>query len=168
MSVDQVAAQQFSLRGAQLLVKGQTMDALAESGHLWLHLKIYAEGGENRLHKHPVEDHAFLILDGEAEFLDGEGRSTRLGRYDGILIPRGVVYSFRSVGQDNLVMLRAGAGDPDQAPRSGTPSRDVEALPAAMRVRRDADGSPAPGNTPADQRGAAVGEPRPGAFFGLD
>lgn len=160
------AAQVFSLRGAPLLERGQTMTALAESGMLWLHLKIYAEGGENRIHHHPEEDHAFLILDGEAEFSDADGAVRRLGRHDGILIPRGVAYRFRSVGEENLVMVRAGAGlpDPEAAQRSGDPGRNPEALPAAMRVRQE-EGA-APGAPASDVAGPGV--PRPGAFFGVD
>jgi mannose-6-phosphate isomerase-like protein (cupin superfamily) len=166
MAAPATGAQPFSLRGAPLLARGQTMTALAESGMLWLHLKIYAEGGENRTHNHPEEDHAFLILAGEAEFIGADGATRRLGRYDGILIPRGVAYRFRSVGEDNLVMVRAGAGlpDPGTAQRRGDPGRDPKALPAAMRVRQELG---APQGAPAtDVAGAGV--PLPGARFGID
>ena len=42
----------FTARGAPLLAKGATMELLGRAPQLWLHLKVYAEGGENSLHFH--------------------------------------------------------------------------------------------------------------------
>jgi hypothetical protein len=39
-------------------------------------LKTYAVTGENELHRHPVEDHLFVVLKGEAE---STGRTEKSG-----------------------------------------------------------------------------------------
>jgi mannose-6-phosphate isomerase-like protein (cupin superfamily) len=75
-----------------------------------MHVKVYAEGGENDLHAHPREDHAFVVLEGAARFFDGSGRAVDLAPYDGVLVPRGALYRFCNAGDGNLVMLRVGAG----------------------------------------------------------
>jgi mannose-6-phosphate isomerase-like protein (cupin superfamily) len=105
----------FSLIGTELLESGQTQTLLANAPQLWLHAKVYAGGGENSLHAHPREDHAFFILAGEATFLDAEGNETVCGPYQGILIPRGVHYSFHCTSDENLVALRIGAGQDGSA-----------------------------------------------------
>lgn len=144
----------FSANGFPLLSVGQTMDLLARAPSLWVHVKVYAEGGENGLHAHPSEDHVFVVLDGEATFTDATGARTVVSRNDGMLIPRNTLYSFLSSGDRNLVMLRigapaaTGAGDPD----------------AAVNHRVDRDGDPAPGDAPSNGAGAIPGVPIPGAF----
>jgi mannose-6-phosphate isomerase-like protein (cupin superfamily) len=162
------SAKRFTVKGAPLLSEGQTMVSLAEAQQLWIHLKVYADGGENNLHFHPVEDHAFFVLAGEADFRNEEGEVARVGRYEGIMIPRGVVYAFRSSGGENLVMLRMGAGNSDNGERRGSATTDPEALPTAMRMRLGSDGQPQPGNTPENLSGAIPGRPIPNTFFAVD
>ena len=57
----------FSMH-AQLLDAGNTEEPLAVGEHLWLKIKVYAKGGENKLHAHPHQDHSFIVLDGRARF----------------------------------------------------------------------------------------------------
>ncbi len=147
-------AQSFTLNGTPLLSAGQTMDLLARGPHLWLHAKVYAAGGENGLHAHPAEDHAFLILAGEATFTDADGAETVVGPHDGMLIPRGTEYRFESSGKENLVMLRVGAGD--------TKGESVNVpYPEVMVTRTGVQPHSAENKT-----GSVPGVPLPGRTFG--
>jgi mannose-6-phosphate isomerase-like protein (cupin superfamily) len=103
-------ASTFSVRDAPLLAEGQTMTLLAQASDLKIHLKVHAAGwnGELVQHHHPHEDHAFFVLAGEATFKNERGEVTRVGAMEGIMLPKGVIYSFENSGQENLVILRAG------------------------------------------------------------
>lgn len=87
---------------------GTIMTTLGQTPSLWVHLKIY-ETGENTLHAHPDEDHVFYVLEGRAEFTEGDGSTFEVGPHEGVLIPAGGLYRFSAMGSDRLVMLRAGA-----------------------------------------------------------
>src|SRR5215204_3313507 len=100
-------AQTFTLK-TPLLSKGASNNVVVDSDLLWIWVKVYAEGGENFLHKHVIEDHAFVVLDGQATFHDKDENLTVLNKYDGIFMPRGTFYSFTSTGDGPLVLLRAG------------------------------------------------------------
>lgn len=104
-----VGPTKFTLRGTELLSSGQTTIFKAGTGNLWLHSKVYSRGGENALHAHPREDHMFFVLQGAATFHFGDGASQAVGQWEGVLVPKGVLYRFVSEGSDNLVMLRIGA-----------------------------------------------------------
>lgn len=72
-------------------------------------VKRYAVGGENRMHSHPTEDHAFYILQGQATFhLEDDGNVVVASRHDGIFLPAGASYWFESTGDEKLVILRSG------------------------------------------------------------
>jgi hypothetical protein len=123
---------------------------------MWLHLKLYAEGGENALHAHAREDHAFIVLDGQATFHDKDGKAFTVNKYEGVMLPRGTLYYFQSSGKTNLVMLRVGAGS-------------NPFIRGAQGERVGPDGLPLPGDSKANNpknMGAAV--PIPGKFFGAD
>lgn len=106
----------FRMR-AQLLDAGNTETPLAVGEHLWLKIKVYAKGGENKLHAHPYQDHAFIVLDGRVRFHGPEGASRELGPGEGILLPKGCFYRFETVSEEPLVLLRAGAAAaPDKHP----------------------------------------------------
>jgi oxalate decarboxylase/phosphoglucose isomerase-like protein (cupin superfamily) len=64
--------------------------------------------GELVQHHHPHEDHTFFVLAGQASFKDEHGQLTKVGPLEGIMLPKGVIYSFENTGQENLVILRAG------------------------------------------------------------
>ena len=102
-------AQTFSIK-TPLVTKGVINNVVVDSDLLWLWVKVYAEGGENFLHKHVAEDHAFVVLDGQATFHDKDSSDMVVNKYEGIFLPRGTYYSFTSTGAGPLVLLRAGAG----------------------------------------------------------
>ncbi|MEE8084525.1 MAG: cupin domain-containing protein, partial [Alphaproteobacteria bacterium] len=83
----------FAMR-AQLLDAGNTETPLAVGEHLWLKIKVYAEGGENKLHAHPYQEHSFIVLDGRARFHGPRGETKELARNDGIFLPAGSYYWF--------------------------------------------------------------------------
>jgi mannose-6-phosphate isomerase-like protein (cupin superfamily) len=132
-------AQTFNLT-TPYLVQGITSDERARSELLTVLIKVYASGGENRLHAHVHEEHSFIVLEGEATFhLDGEGNTRVLKPYEGVMLPKGTLYRFESTGHGNLVMLRVGAsppGSPKQAtyPEGGDKSRDQEPYGRLERI----------------------------------
>jgi mannose-6-phosphate isomerase-like protein (cupin superfamily) len=99
----------FSMRELPLLRTGMTTTPLACADNLWLHAKVYSGGGENYLHAHELEDHAFLVLQGAARFFFRDGRMRDARRYEGVMLPKGTLYRFEAVAGENLVMLRVGA-----------------------------------------------------------
>src|SRR5207244_13401349 len=103
-------ATKFSVRDAPLLAEGQTMTLLAQASELKIHVKVHAPGwnGELVQHHHPHEDHMFFVLSGQASFKDEHGQLTKVRALEGIMLPKGVIYSFENTGQENLVILRAG------------------------------------------------------------
>jgi len=146
------APQPFSLRGLPLLATGMTTTPIARADNLWIHAKIYSRGGENAMHAHEFEDHAFVILQGEATFEFADGSKRRLRPYEGMLLPKGSFYRFEAHGDGNLVMLRIG-GAQIGAEWSGAIERGA---PAEVRRAIGADGKPlasaslAKGRTPAE------------------
>lgn len=144
----------FSANGFPLLSAGSTTDLVARTSSMWVHVKVYADGGENGLHTHSTEDHVFVILDGEATFYDENGAETVVSKNDGVLVPRGTLYRFRSSGSTNLVMLRIGA-----------PAGEEDAF-GSFGKRLARSGEPMPGDAPENGTGAVRGTPIPGRTFG--
>ena len=97
----------FKVRG-QMLSQGRTDAMLAATDNLTLRLKVYASGGENELHAHPTEDHAFIILQGAARFYGPDGEIMELRPNEGIMMPRGNLYKFNATSEEPLVLLRVG------------------------------------------------------------
>jgi mannose-6-phosphate isomerase-like protein (cupin superfamily) len=141
MAVDAAPkAQVFSLK-TPLLSSGRTNLEVAATDLLKLRVKVYAEGGENGLHTHQDEDHAFVILQGQATFHDEQDQVTVVNRYEGILLPRGAFYRFQSTGDENLVLLRMGAGrKPEGEFRVGPNGRAL-----TREENKHIDGTPIPG-----------------------
>ncbi|HLG69064.1 MAG TPA: cupin domain-containing protein [Chloroflexota bacterium] len=145
----QIEATTFDIK-AQLLDQGRTMDLLAETDLLHAHIKVYAEGGENGLHTHDHEDHYFFVLAGEATFYTTvEEKKHVVGKYQGILLPKGAFYRFHSSGDENLVLLRVGAQ-----------------LPGTGHDRTKPDGSPIPGDSPDNKQVPVIR--REGKYFPTD
>ncbi|MPZ50476.1 MAG: cupin domain-containing protein [Dehalococcoidia bacterium] len=72
-------------------------------------IKRYLEGGENKLHCHPAEDHTFFILQGKAEFrLENDDNIIEVKALEGVFLPKGTNYWFHSSGDQKLIMLRVG------------------------------------------------------------
>jgi mannose-6-phosphate isomerase-like protein (cupin superfamily) len=139
----------FSLK-TQLLSSGRSDRLVALADDLWITMKVYASGGENDLHQHPTEDHAFVVLDGQATFYDGDETPRVVHRHHGVLIPKGTFYRFQSTAEEPLVMLRVGGGTMPY----GTPGQRISP-----------DGTEAVGK-PDDRAGQMPVVPIPNRFFG--
>jgi len=137
----------FSIKGPYLETGRVNID-LARTDNLWLSLKINAEGGENAIHTHTQEDHAFIVLEGEVTFYDEHGNATVAKQYEGISIPKGAFYRYLNTGGTNLFLLRVGA---TTEKRTGP-------------TRLKPDGSPIDSNT--EENHHIDGVPIPGKFFG--
>lgn len=103
----------FRLR-APLLSQGRLDEVLSETELMQIRMKVYAEGGENTLHTHTSQDHSFIVLQGRAVFYDKEGNSRTVGRYEGVMLPRGAYYWFHAEEGEPLVMLRIAAKSESQ------------------------------------------------------
>jgi len=105
-------AQVFNLT-TPYLTQGITSDERARTDLLHVMMKVYADGGENRMHAHVHEDHSFIVLEGQATFhIDTEDNVRVLRPHEGVMLPKGTFYRFQSSGPGNLVMLRVGASQP--------------------------------------------------------
>lgn len=153
----------FTLRNLPLLEGGATMELLGLSPMLWAHSKVYSSGGENALHSHEIEDHVFLVLQGEAIFHFEDGSQTVARAFEGVMVPRGTRYRFHAdEAHGNLVMFRVGAAavknSADLHPKFNIPNE-------ALLSRSDSQGRYAAGD--AKQNGVAA-QPtvfKAGAFF---
>jgi mannose-6-phosphate isomerase-like protein (cupin superfamily) len=125
----------FSMKGLPLLSSGATVNPLGTTENLWLSVKVYSRGGENMMHAHGIEDHAFVVLQGKATFKFGDGSSCEVTPYEGILIPKKVLYNFQAGEEENLVLLRIGAAQRSEGwsgkLRNGTP---IEMREASINV----------------------------------
>lgn len=137
----------FSLK-TPYLSSGRITNLVSKADSLWIHTKINAEGGENGLHCHTQEDHAFIVLEGEGTFFDEEGNETIVKPFQGIMIPKGAYYRYLNTGKGNLMVVRVGGGTKTDA--------------VASRI--DPDGKPL--HTNSEENKHIEGVPIPGKFFG--
>jgi mannose-6-phosphate isomerase-like protein (cupin superfamily) len=156
----------FSMRNLPLLDDGATMEPLGIAPALWAHSKVYSTGGENALHSHDIEDHVFLVLQGEAFFAFGDGSTRTVREFEGVMVPRGTLYKFNSVPEKgNLVMFRVGGGNikdsSDLDPRFKIPRE-------ALQSRKDPSGLDAKGDATRNGTAARTTVYRDGAFFAPD
>jgi mannose-6-phosphate isomerase-like protein (cupin superfamily) len=128
---------QFTMRGIPLVEQGQTMEPLAVAEHLWLHAKVYQGGGENGLHMHATEDHAFIVVSGRATFFDGDARSWEVGAFDGVMVPKGTLYRFEAAEDENLVMIRVGASPHARSKNGGYPAANDRRGPNGEQLAGD-------------------------------
>jgi len=66
----------FSLK-TPYMKQGRVTQLVAETANMWIHTKINAEGGENEIHKHVDEDHAFIVLEGQMSVFDEKRRRNK-------------------------------------------------------------------------------------------
>lgn len=145
-SVRNVKPEFFTLR-AQLLDQGRSNTYLAKTRNMWATLKVYASGGENGLHAHPNEDHMFVVMQGTARFFGPNGEAQDIGKHQGIMLPAGSYYHFRSTSEEPLVLMRVGCRTGEQD--------------AAGRI--NPAGEAMPGDSKENGRVEMI--PRPGAYF---
>ena len=111
---------------------GYTRIPLANSDLMHFHIMSYGrKSGENALHAHRDEDHAFVVLEGEARFRGRQMEPTVVTRNDMIFLPKDTYYAFSNNTDGPLVMLRVGASE----------------LKPDDRRRLDADGKPIKGRS---------------------
>ena len=134
----------FSLK-MPYLSKGRITSLVAETDNLWVHGKINAEGGENALHTHLDEDHAFVVLEGEVTFFDEAGNRSVLKPYQGIMIPRGAYYRYLNTGPGNLMVLRVGAGSQSEQNEGNRIGPDGQALHGNSAENKHVEPVPIPG-----------------------
>ena len=101
----------FTLNTPADAVEGNWMRLVAESQGMWVHVKGYAEGGENTLHRHLDEDHLFFVISGAAEFTLQDEITVEVGPLGGIFLPKKALYRFRAQPGETLWMIRVGVGD---------------------------------------------------------
>ena len=99
----------FSLK-TPYMKQGRVTQLVAETSNLWIHTKINAEGGENEIHSHMDEDHAFIVLEGQMSVFDENGGEIEVKQYQGVMIPKGAYYRYLNTVAGNLVVIRVGAG----------------------------------------------------------
>jgi len=99
----------FSLR-TPYMKQGRITQLVAETENMWIHTKVNYEGGENEIHTHLDEDHSFIVLEGQMSVFDEKGNELKVGKYQGVMIPRGAYYRYLNTGPENLVVIRVGAG----------------------------------------------------------
>ena len=99
-------ASTFKLK-TNLLTGGRSHTPLAKSGGLTMGLNFYTPGRKNKLHTHPGEDHAFVVIEGQATFYDKDNKPTVLNKGEGIMLPDGYYYYFESTGTVPLAILRS-------------------------------------------------------------
>lgn len=93
----------------QIPTQGRADIILSATDEMSVILKAYATEGENGLHAHIHEDHAFIVMQGSATFYGkGNKELARLTKYQGIMLPRGALYRFIAGKEEPLVMLRVG------------------------------------------------------------
>ena len=64
--------------------------------------------GETNMHAHTAADSNWFVLAGEVEFYGyGDVLIARLGKYEGLTIPRGTPYWFRAVSDEPLEIIHA-------------------------------------------------------------
>jgi len=108
-SQDKPKTAKFSLK-TPYMKQGRVTQLVAETANMWIHTKINAEGGENEIHKHTDEDHAFIVLEGQMSVFDENGGEIKVEQYQGVMIPKGAYYRYLNTGDGNLVVIRVGAG----------------------------------------------------------
>jgi mannose-6-phosphate isomerase-like protein (cupin superfamily) len=153
-SNDTPRAYRFSLK-TPYMKQGRITQLVAETENMWIHTKINAEGGENEIHTHFDEDHAFIVLEGQMSVFDEKGNETEVKQYQGIMIPRGAYYRYLNTGPGNLVVIRVGAGIKGQ-PQGGEEMRvrpDGKPLPAGSVENKTLPPIEMPGKFFADSAG---------------
>jgi mannose-6-phosphate isomerase-like protein (cupin superfamily) len=128
--------QVFDLR-IQLVKQGRIGRRVAETSRMTVGVKSYAMGGENGLHTHKNQDHAFIILQGKATFYGTDGKIGTLGRHQGIMLPLGAFYSFESCGDEPLILLRVGGLDQAAVERYGKGKSPARFTPDGRKITSD-------------------------------
>ena len=118
-AADEGGAQVFTFLSEEIVAgshfrPGATRGDLVLPGteDLTARIKVYETGGENVMHSHPSEDHAFYVLQGTATFhVEQDENVAVVSANEAILLPKGTRYWFTNTGEGNLVFLRVGTSE---------------------------------------------------------
>jgi mannose-6-phosphate isomerase-like protein (cupin superfamily) len=128
-SQDKPKAQMFSLK-TPYMKQGRVTQLVAETANLWIHTKINAEGGENEIHKHIDEDHAFIVLEGQMSVFDELGNEMEIKQHQGVMIPKGAYYRYLNTARRKTAIFRP------SNPASSSPNPPVNSIRSALRFKR--------------------------------
>ena len=143
-------AEFFTLTG-QLLAQGREDTQLSATDLLKLRLKVYAAGGENAMHMHPFEDHAFIVLQGQATFhINTDDNVKVVNKNEGVMLPRRCGYWFQSSAPENLVMIRVGAAE--QWPEDGRLTPEGRPMPGDSLENKEVEVIRSPGSSSRSKR----------------
>jgi len=97
----------INAEGAVLLSEGRKSFRLAKTENVNSAVETLVKGAHNTLHRHLAEDGHWIVLSGRARFHGpGEAIIAELGKYEGVLLPRGTGYWYESLGEEPLEILR--------------------------------------------------------------
>lgn len=82
---------------------------LATTDIFGVNIQVLNVGESEALHLHAAMDGLWVVFKGAASFVGEDGVEHPLGPLDGIMVPRGVAYAFKQVGDEPLVILQAEA-----------------------------------------------------------
>lgn len=86
---------------------GKAIVRLAHTDLATFAVQVVRSGGETNLHAHPSLDGFWFVLSGRARFYTTESELVaEIGRFEGVLIPRGLPYWFESAGEEELEILQ--------------------------------------------------------------
>ena len=97
--------------------QGRITQLVAETENMWIHTKINSEGGENEIHTHLDEDHSFIVLEGQMSVFDEKGNELKVGKYQGVMIPKGAYYRYLNTGPGEFGRDPRGRRHQGQRPR---------------------------------------------------
>jgi quercetin dioxygenase-like cupin family protein len=94
------------------IASGKAMVSLFQTDIAWGYVQVLREGGETNLHSHTHMDGFWMVLSGRAKFYtEGDRLIADLGKYEGVLIPRGYPYWFESASEEPLELLQVESFD---------------------------------------------------------
>ena len=109
--------------GARDTAEGRKSFPMCQTENVVSTVQVMENGVHNSLHFHGMEDGYWLVLGGQATFYgEGDKVIAELGRHEGVLIPCGTKYYFKSTGEAPLEILRVNYKVPAAAGQNTTSS----------------------------------------------
>ena len=99
--------QAFRFTEPELKGKMRAVVRLATTDIFGANIQVLNVGESEGMHLHAAMDGLWMVFKGAASFVGEDGVEIPLGPMDGIMVPRGVPYAFKQVGDEPLVLLQA-------------------------------------------------------------
>ena len=134
-----------------------------ETDHMLADVQVLGRGGETTLHAHTYLDGLWFVLSGKLRFYsDATTAVGDLGRYEGVLVPRGCPYWFEMVDDEPVEVLQIECSDrpltKEEARKERADLNNPTFVPRPLEVFKyefpEFDGS-----------GPSPGSPRPTTFL---